>query len=306
MLKMTRTSLQTRSKFHFSESSESINSQEGHGYVGNSNFIHNSRKAAPSSTMLENPPPIPNKPSDIHGLSGKLRQDALETRHQELLTRQKQLQEQYERLQHMAQQKKGEKNTIPLSSALVGSVTSTSLPKNTAKISANNDVIASQVGNMMQNPTLANSGFGQSSSSLSSSSSSSLSRNEDLATKVNHTNNLQTGGFSSTSMKAKEIAVNNKNILAIKKSTPTVTATISTLSAKKISASAESDRGNLGSSGNETEESSNPEEDNSDAGPTCKKMPEITLGKNVKSNTVPLTSSSTQIVKVEYAFPLYS
>ena len=256
--------------------------------------------------MLENPPPIPNKPTDIHGLSGKLRQDALETRHQELLSRQKQLQEQYERLQHMAQQKKGEKSTIPLSSALVGSVASTSLPKNTAKISANNDEIASQVGNMIQNPSLVNSGFGQSSSSLSSSSSSSLSRNEDLATKVNHANSLQTRGLSSTSTKAKEIAVNNKNILAIKKSAPTATATISTLSAKKISASAESDRGNLGSSGNETEESSNPEEDNSDAGPNCKKMPEIILGKNVNSNKVPLTSSSTQIIKVNYSLLLYS
>ena len=72
-----------------SESSESLNSQEGHGYQ--------LRKTT--------------KPQDIKTLTGKTKQEALETRHQELLTRQKQLQEQYERLQQMQQKKAANSDT---------------------------------------------------------------------------------------------------------------------------------------------------------------------------------------------------
>jgi len=50
-------------------------------------------------------PPVPQKPSDINSLTAKSRQDLLEVRHQELLQRQKQLQEQYQRLQEMQQKK---------------------------------------------------------------------------------------------------------------------------------------------------------------------------------------------------------
>ena len=51
-------------------------------------------------------PPQPAKPKnvDISSLTAKARQDALEQRHQELLNRQKQLTEQYERLQNMQKQ----------------------------------------------------------------------------------------------------------------------------------------------------------------------------------------------------------
>jgi hypothetical protein len=48
---------------------------------------------------------VPQKPSDINSLTAKSRQDLLEVRHQELLQRQKQLQEQYQRLQEMQQKK---------------------------------------------------------------------------------------------------------------------------------------------------------------------------------------------------------
>jgi hypothetical protein len=51
------------------------------------------------------PPPVPAKPSGINSLTDKSRQDLLEVRHQELLQRQKQLQEQYQRLQDMQQKK---------------------------------------------------------------------------------------------------------------------------------------------------------------------------------------------------------
>ena len=291
-------SSQTYFEFICSESSESINSQEGHGYVGTSNFIHNSRKPTVSNSLTENPPPLPNKPSDIQGLSGKLRSDALETRHQELLTRQKQLQEQYERLQHMAQQKKGEKNNMPLSSSLVASVASASLPKNTAKIPTHDVVIEGQSSNVMPNSSLVNSGFVQSSSSLSSSSSSSSSRNGDKISKATNKNHIEAGALSATNLKENDLAANERNILATKKTAPIIASPISFLSAKKISASPDSDRGNLGSSGNETEESSNPEEDNSETAPTCKKIPEVALAKNNNSNKVSVTSSTAPNVKV--------
>ncbi|CAB4068263.1 unnamed protein product [Lepeophtheirus salmonis] len=65
-----------------SSSSESINSQEG------ASNIMMLRKANSVTG-----PPVPLKPIDLKSLTTKSRQDALETRHQELLTRQRQLQE---------------------------------------------------------------------------------------------------------------------------------------------------------------------------------------------------------------------
>ncbi|QQP50184.1 Uncharacterized protein FKW44_011101 [Caligus rogercresseyi] len=78
-----------------SSSSESINSQEG---VSNIVML----RKANSVTG----PPVPLKPMDLKSLTTKSRQDALETRHQELLSRQKQLQEQYQRLQQMQENNK--------------------------------------------------------------------------------------------------------------------------------------------------------------------------------------------------------
>ena len=247
---------------------------------------------------MDNPPPIPNKPSDIQGLSGKLRQDALETRHQELLTRQKQLQEQYERLQHMAQQKKGDKNSIPLSSSLVASVSSVGQPQNTAKLSPNNVLIAGPATNVIPNPSSIDSGVGQSSSSLSSSSSSSSSRNSEKVTNASITNHLPTAAMSNVYLKSNDSALKDKNVLSTKKSVLNIASPISALSARKISTSSDVDRGNLGSSGNETEESSNPEEDNSEATPSYKKHSEVALAKSTSSNKTLSTSSSVQIVKV--------
>ena len=56
-----------------------------------------------SSLKKGPPPPVAAKPVnvDIKSLTAKARQDALEQRHQELLSRQKALQEQYQRLQNM-------------------------------------------------------------------------------------------------------------------------------------------------------------------------------------------------------------
>ena len=61
-----------------------------------------SKNSEEDNTKKE-PPPVAAKPKnvDITSLTAKARQDALEQRHQELLSRQKQLQEQYERLQNM-------------------------------------------------------------------------------------------------------------------------------------------------------------------------------------------------------------
>ena len=56
------------------------------------------------SSLKKGPsPPVAAKPVnvDIKSLTAKARQDALEQRHQELLSRQKALQEQYQRLQNM-------------------------------------------------------------------------------------------------------------------------------------------------------------------------------------------------------------
>ena len=57
------------------------------------------------STSVTGPPPVPQKPADINSLTAKSRQDVLEVRHQELLQRQRQLQEQYQRLQDLQQKK---------------------------------------------------------------------------------------------------------------------------------------------------------------------------------------------------------
>ena len=66
-------------------------SDEGHNNLRKSNSVTG--------------PPVPLKPTDISSLTAKSRQDLLEVRHQELLQRQKQLQEQYQRLQEMQQKK---------------------------------------------------------------------------------------------------------------------------------------------------------------------------------------------------------
>jgi hypothetical protein len=102
-----------------STSSESVNSQEGTislqvdtpqpSQLRKTNSLSSSSSVTSSSNQ---PPPVAAKPTnvDIKGLTAKARQDALEQRHQELLARQKQLQEQYQRLQVM-QQKKDEQQS---------------------------------------------------------------------------------------------------------------------------------------------------------------------------------------------------
>ncbi|XP_040572827.1 uncharacterized protein [Lepeophtheirus salmonis] len=84
-----------------SSSSESINSQEG------ASNIMMLRKANSVTG-----PPVPLKPIDLKSLTTKSRQDALETRHQELLTRQRQLQEQYQRLQLMQENNKNKQQIL--------------------------------------------------------------------------------------------------------------------------------------------------------------------------------------------------
>jgi len=66
-------------------------------------LLQESDETQPTSKKVG--PPVPNKPSNITTLSDKSKQDLLEVRHLELLMRQKQLQEQYQRLQQMQQNK---------------------------------------------------------------------------------------------------------------------------------------------------------------------------------------------------------
>lgn len=74
------------------------------------------------------PPPVAAKPVnvDIKSLTAKARQDALEQRHQELLSRQKQLQEQYERLQNMQQKHSNGSNNGGGGGSSTSSLSSTS------------------------------------------------------------------------------------------------------------------------------------------------------------------------------------
>ena len=198
----------------------------------------------------------------------------------------------------MAQQKKGDKNSVPLSSSLVASVSSVGQQQNTTKSPSNNVFIAGQAANVISNPSSIDSGVGQSSSSLSSSSSSSSSRNGEKVNNASITNHLPTAALSNVYLKSNDSALKDKSVLATKKIIPNIASPISALSARKISSSSDADRSNLGSSGNETEESSNPEEDNSEATPSYKKPSEVALAKSTSSNKTLLTSSSVQIVKV--------
>ena len=81
------------------------------------------------------PPPVAAKPAnvDIKSLTARARQEALEQRHQELLTRQKQLQEQYQRLQNM------QKQTSSNSTSTISTVTTSAISsgKNSAVMPAN-------------------------------------------------------------------------------------------------------------------------------------------------------------------------
>merc|ERR1711899_82879 len=110
---------------------EPNNEKENDGSVGGAKL--------PSNSLPETAHPMPNKPSDIQGQPGKLRQDALEMRRQELIRKKLQLRQQYERLQ---QQKQGNKNATSLSSSLAAYVSSTVSPQNIVKATANNVVEA--------------------------------------------------------------------------------------------------------------------------------------------------------------------
>ena len=246
--------------------------------------------------MNENPPPIPNKPNDIHSLSGKLRQDALENRHQELLSRQKQLQEQYERLQHMAEQKKNDKSAA---SALLSNTT-----KNASNSVQNNSLRGASYSNVTSTKSSIPSTLGQTSisSSLASSSSLLLSRNGEKSNK-NHMNQLSTNTSSITPSKPKDNLLNGKNNVGTKNTLIYTAPSISLLNNKKTSASPDSDRSgcNLGSSGNETEESSNPEEDSSETTPACNKAPVVNFSKSIdsaKSAVIYASVTNTKVIKL--------
>ena len=278
--------------------------------MGNQMFGNGMRVTGNGNANNETPPPIPSKPSDIHNLSGKLRQDALETRHQELLTRQKQLQEQYERLQHMAQQKKGEKVTgqapSPLASAAVPNIsTAKTVP---SPVITNEPLSGAPANNSLVSQPLLTASLGSSSasSSLSSSSSSSLSRKGgDKLIGINVNNQLpenttRTTIVNTTLANEKQKLANEKNDMLMKRANSSATSSSSHPNSVKITS--DNDRGgcNLGSSGNETEESSNPEEDSSETTSTYSKLTgAVTAKKLDSSNASNKQTPSNQNIKVD-------
>ena len=265
-------------------------------------FGNGMRVAGNGNANNETPPPIPSKPSDIHNLSGKLRQDALETRHQELLTRQKQLQEQYERLQHMAQQKKGEKVTGQVSSPLVSAaVPNISTAKTVPSPVITNEPLSGAPANnsLVSQPLLTTSlGSSSASSSLSSSSSSSLSRKGgDKLIGINVNNQLPEN--TTRTMIVNTTLANEKNDMLMKRANASAPSSSSHPNSVKITS--DNDRGgcNLGSSGNETEESSNPEEDSSETTSTYSKLTGAVTAKKLDSSTASnKQTTSNQNIKV--------